>query len=125
MKTVHKGHESERLAAQYLQRKGYHIQRQNYRCRYGEIDIIAWDGPQLVFVEVKSKSQTAFGTPEAMVGAQKQRKIVYVAMMYVQQRQLRDISLRFDVVAIYTAPNQDPIITHIPGAFEASVDFLY
>ncbi len=125
MDTRIKGQEGERLAVQYLQKKGYRIQQQNYRCRYGEVDIIAWDGTNLVFVEVKSKSQKIFGAPEAMVGVHKQRKIVYVAMAYVQQHKLQNTSLRFDVVAIYSPQNQAPAITHIPGAFHATADFLY
>ena len=69
-----RGQQGEQMAAQFLQRQGYRIAQQNYRCREGEIDIIAWDGPTLVFVEVKTKGQTTFGAPQAMVHGPKQKK---------------------------------------------------
>ena len=53
-----RGQHGEQMAVQFLQRQGYRIQQQNYRCRGGEVDIIAWDGPTLVFIEVKTKGQT-------------------------------------------------------------------
>jgi putative endonuclease len=110
---------------QFLQRQGYRITQQNYRCRGGEVDIIAWDGPTLVFIEVKTKGQMAFGAPQAMVDGQKQKKIVHVAMVYVQQHQMQDVNIRFDVVAITRLPGVPPEVTHVPGAFTASSHFLY
>src|SRR5437763_12379646 len=62
-----RGQQGEQMAAEFLQRQGYRIQQQNYRCREGEIDSIAWDGPTLVFIEVKTKGQTLFDAPQAMV----------------------------------------------------------
>jgi putative endonuclease len=119
------GQHGEQLAVQFLQRQGYRIQQQNYRCRGGEVDIIAWDGPTLVFIEVKTKGQTAFGAPQAMVGGQKQKKIVHVAMVYVQQHQMQDVNIRFDVVAITLLPGVPHEVTHVPGAFTAPSHFLY
>jgi putative endonuclease len=121
----HRGQPGEQMAVAYLQRQGYRIAQQNYRCRQGEIDIIAWDGPTLVFVEVKTKRQTAFGSPQEMVDRRKQRKIIRVAMVYVQQQRLQNVALRFDVVAIMCLPGTPPEVTHVPAAFEASADFLY
>jgi putative endonuclease len=121
----HRGQPGEQMAVGYLQQQGYRIQQQNYRCRHGEIDIIAWDGPTLVFVEVKSKRQTAFGSPQAMVGQRKQHKIIRVAMVYVQQHRLQNVALRFDVVAITYLPGTPPAVTHVLAAFEASSTFLY
>ena len=83
-----RGQHGEQMAVQFLQRQGYCILHQNYRCRGGEVDIVAWDGPTLVFIEVKTKGQALFGAPQAMVDARKQKKIVHVAMVYVQQHQL-------------------------------------
>lgn len=120
-----RGQQGEQMAAQFLQRQGYRIAQQNYRCRGGEVDIIAWDGPTLVFVEVKTKGQITFGTPQAMVDRHKQAKIVHVAMVYVQQHQLPDVNLRFDVVAITLLPGVAPEITHVPGAFTPSPHFFY
>src|SRR5687767_10738712 len=56
-----RGQHGEQMAVQFLQGQGYRIQHQNYRCRGGEVDIVAWDGPTLVFIEVKTKGQTLFG----------------------------------------------------------------
>jgi uncharacterized protein (TIGR00252 family) len=70
-----RGQHGEQMAVQFLQRQGYRIQHQNYRCRGGEVDIVAWDGPTLVFIEVKTKGQTLFGAPQAMVDARKQKKL--------------------------------------------------
>ena len=119
------GQHGEQLAVQFLQRQGYRITQQNYRCRGGEVDIIAWDGPTLVFIEVKTKGQMAFGAPQAMVDGQKQKKIVHVAMVYVQQHHMQDVNIRFDVVAITRLPGLPPEVTHVPGAFTASSHFLY
>jgi len=120
-----RGQQGEQLAMQFLQRQGYRIAQQNYRCRSGEIDIIAWDGTTLVFVEVKMKGQTAFGMPQAMVHTSKQQKIVQVAMAYVQQYRLQDVSLRFDVIAILSLPGAPPEVTHVRDAFTPSAHFLY
>src|SRR5215468_2890808 len=119
------GQHGEQMAVQFLQRQGYRILHQNYRCRGGEVDIVAWDGPTLVFIEVKTKGQVLFGAPQAMVDARKQKKIVHVAMIYVQQHQLQDANIRFDVVAITLLPGLPPEVTHVPGAFTPSSHFLY
>ena len=103
------GQHGEQMAVQFLQRQGYRIQQQNYRCRGGEVDIIAWDGPTLVFIEVKTKGQTAFGAPQAMVHGQK----------------MQEVNIRFDVVAITLLPGFPPEVTHVPGAFTPSSHFLY
>ena len=86
---------------------------------------MAWDGTTLVFIEVKTKGQKLFGAPQAMVDARKQKKIVHVAMVYVQQHQLQDVNIRFDVVAITLLPGMPPEVTHVPGAFTPSSHFLY
>lgn len=122
---LRRGAQGEQIAVDYLKRLGYRIQQRNYRCRQGEIDIIAWDGPALVFVEVKTKSRTDFGAPQAMVTRQKQVKIVHVAMAYIQEHQVRDTELRFDVVAVTCPPGTAPQVVHVPAAFDASPQFLY
>jgi putative endonuclease len=119
------GQRGEQIAVDYLRGQGYRIQQRNYRCRWGEIDIIAWDGATLVFVEVKTKGQTAFGAPQAMVDRRKQRTITHVAMIYMQQHQLRNIALRFDVVAITLPPGGMPEVTHVPAAFSSPTYFSY
>ena len=119
------GQRGEQLAVDYLRRQGFRIQQQNYRCRSGEIDIIAWDGPTLVFVEVKTKSQSAFVAPQVMVDRHKQKKIVQVAMTYVQQQALQNVALRFDVVAVTLLRGGSPEVTYVPAAFVPSAYFSY
>ena len=120
-----RGQQGEQIAADYLRQQGYRIQQQNYRCRRGEIDIIAWDSATLVFVEVKTKSHAAFGVPQAMVHRRKQRTIARVAMTYVQQYRVQDTALRFDVVAITFPVGGLPEVTHAPGAFSPPTAFFY
>lgn len=121
----HRGQWGEQIAVDYLRRQGYRIEHRNYRCRRGEIDIIAWDGTTLVFIEVKTKSDAAFGAPQAMVGRRKQRTITHVAMLYVQQCQLQNTALRFDVVAITRLADGSPDVMHVPAAFSPPAHFFY
>src|SRR5579863_2788673 len=77
------GRMGERLAAEMLMREGYAILERNFRCCYGEIDLIAEDGQDLVFVEVKTRRGVAYGRPEEAVTLRKQRKVVQVATYYL------------------------------------------
>lgn len=88
-------------AAAYLERRGYRILEHSYRCRTGEIDLIARDGEYLVFVEVKYRSGTSCGSPLEAVGFRKQRNIIRVAQFYLLTHGYgTETSCRFDVVAI-------------------------
>jgi putative endonuclease len=120
-----RGQEGEQIAAAFLQRQGYVIKERNYRNRKGEIDIIAWHEATLVFVEVKTKTQAAFGHPAEMVDRRKQQTLTQVAMTYVQRHQLIQTALRFDVVAVRLRPEAAPDVTHILGAFDPSGHFFY
>lgn len=93
------GSNYEKRAAEYLSSLGYEILEMNYRCRSGEIDIVALDGNYLVFVEVKYRTDTYAGFPEEAVTAKKQRTISRVAAYYCLSHGLTDRSCRFDVVA--------------------------
>lgn len=72
------------MAAEYLQKKGYKIEERNFRTRFGEIDIICWDGPILVFVEVKTKKGHDFGEPEEMVNKGKIGQVQRMGEVYVE-----------------------------------------
>ena len=122
---LRKGAQGESIATDYLERLGYRIEIRNYRCRQGEIDIVAWDGAVLVFVEVRTRSGEDLGALLASVGRQKQHRITRVAMAYVQEHQLPNTELRFDVVAVTCPPNRPPEVTHVPAAFDASPQFHY
>lgn len=93
------GKEGERLAAEYLQRNGYALIERNWRCPFGEIDIIARDGDTLAFVEVKRRSESGYGGASGALTLYKQRRIVAAARMYLSQIE-SDLPVRFDLVAI-------------------------
>ncbi len=96
-----KGSRYEKRAAAYLTKQGFEILEKNYRCRLGEIDIIAMDGSYLCFVEVKYRSSNTAGYPAEAVGAAKQRKIYQTALVYLKQHQLPlNTPCRFDVAAV-------------------------
>uniref|UniRef100_A0A7C1J4G6 UPF0102 protein ENQ35_01385 n=1 Tax=Ammonifex degensii TaxID=42838 RepID=A0A7C1J4G6_9THEO len=113
------GSEAEAVAAAHLKRKGYQILAQNYRCPYGEIDLIALDQGTLVFVEVRAKSSLRFGTPQESVGYKKQQKLREVARYYLANEWRRGSLCRFDVVAIRLDRESRKIksIEHIKNAF--------
>ena len=94
------GKMGEDLACRELERRGYAILARRYRRRGGELDIVARDGPTVVFVEVKTRDGDRFGEGAEAVTAAKRRKIVQVATDYVMRHRLADCPLRFDVVAI-------------------------
>ena len=95
------GARGESAAQQYLRQRGYRILLTNYRCRFGEVDLIARDGETLVFVEVKTRAQSQYGSPFEAVDARKQRTIQQVAAHYVQTRQVAACAIRFDVVGVH------------------------
>lgn len=105
----------EEAAAQHLRAAGLKILSRNYRCRQGEIDLIARDGDTLVFVEVRYRRSSHFGGAGASVDRRKQRKLLAAANSYLMRYKL-DCPCRFDVVAIEGDSNS---IHWIDGAFEA------
>ena len=95
------GTEEEALAAAFLKEQGYRILEQNFRCRLGEIDIIARDGSALVFIEVKYRKNSKYGNQAEAVDRRKQQKICKVADYYRMKYRIPDgQACRFDVVAI-------------------------
>lgn len=117
LRRIKVGQAGEEMAVRYLEEQGYEILERNYRCRLGEIDIIAQDGDCIVFVEVKARGTTNYGYPEAAVGFFKQRKIAMVALHYLQNR--GPVNARFDVVAI-TKTTAGVELQLIKNAFEMS-----
>jgi putative endonuclease len=94
------GKAGEDLAAEFLERNGFKIIERNYRFQRGEIDLIAEEGNELVFVEVKSRRSTIFGAPEDAVTEEKQEQVHTVADGYLFEHNIDDRPCRFDVVAI-------------------------
>ena len=113
-----RGADGERLAAQYLERRGYRILEHNYRTRMGEIDLIAKDGGTLVFVEVKARTDERFGGPAEAITKAKQARIGRLAQQYLAARRLADRLCRFDVVLIRGDDPKTCSIELLMGAFE-------
>lgn len=95
-----KGSNYEEKAAHFLTEQGYQVKQRNYRCRLGEIDIIAVDHGYLVFIEVKYRRNSSFGMPTEAVDYRKQRNISKVAQHYLMRNHIGDVPIRFDVVSI-------------------------
>lgn len=108
------GAEAEQLAAAYLQRQGLSLVARNYRCRFGEIDLIMREGASLVFVEVRLRSRSDFGGAAASIGAAKQGKLVRTAQHYLST--LRNIPpCRFDALLLHSSGGHD--IEWVKNAF--------
>ena len=111
------GKKSESLAAAYLRLSGYRILERNYRNRIGEIDIVAREGPVLVFIEVKARKTARYGSPKNAVTPAKQMKISNTALAYLKETGQMHCKARFDVVAI-DARFDPPEIEVVKNAFE-------
>ncbi|WP_083940028.1 YraN family protein [Desulfoscipio gibsoniae] len=109
------GIRGENIAAEYLKRKGLQIIERNFKCRLGEIDIIAREGNYLVFVEVRTRSSASCGLPQESITAAKIKKLRRLAQVYLALRPYKNLDVRFDVVALYCAG--ETTITHIENAF--------
>ena len=90
----------ETLAMQALETHGYEIIQRNWRVATGEIDIIAREAEMWVFVEVKTRSDTGFGTPEEALTDAKERRLYELGLLYLAEQELGDVAWRIDVVAI-------------------------
>jgi putative endonuclease len=110
------GATGERHAARYLASKGYKILASNYRCRYGEIDIIATKMNKIVFVEVKTRSSWNFGKGSEAVNYVKQHKIRKVALYYMSETNARYGEFRFDVIDLLISDGEIKL-AHIENAF--------
>lgn len=110
----------EEKAAEYLRRKGYGIVAANYRCRFGEIDLIAKNRHYLVFVEVKLRKNASFAQAREFVDFRKQQRLRATAAMYLSRYPTR-LQPRFDVIEIYAPEGMEtksPTINHLEDAFE-------
>ena len=109
-----RGDSGEAAIARYLEERSYQVLERQYRCRWGEIDLIARDGVYLVFIEVKYRRDGRTGHPAESVGRQKQQKLIRAAQYYCLIRQIpENHPCRFDVVSILGDQ-----VEHIQHAFE-------
>ena len=109
----------EGLAGRFLQNKGYRILATNYRSSYGEVDIVARDGEELVFIEVRTRRGGSFGAPEESLSKAKIRRLLNTCQEYVQRTAEEDTEWRVDLVCIYLGPgHQVQRIQHLPHAVQ-------
>jgi len=111
------GKTGEMLAGDYLENHGYTILERNYRCRFGEIDIIARDEAGIAFVEVKRRTSHRFGDPKWAITPQKQKKISMTALWYLKSKSQQQVKARFDVLTIQSEKG-DHRIRLLKNAFE-------
>ena len=106
----------EQIAERYLKEAGYRILDRNYRWRGGEVDLIAKDGDEFVFVEVKNWSTFGFEEMERAIDAKKRQKIIQTSQIYLSNHQIQeDVTVRFDVIYLNGSRT-----VHLKSAFTES-----
>lgn len=117
-KRAETGRRGELLAREYILGLGWQLVEANWRCRSGEIDIIARDGKDLVFVEVRTKTTDRFGTGAESVNWRKQKQVRTLAGVFLLgMRNQSDLRIRFDMISIYLRAGQEPLLQHLRNAF--------
>ncbi|WP_129718347.1 YraN family protein [Pedobacter sp. SYP-B3415] len=111
-----RGREGEAQAAAYLEQAGYEIMDVNWTSGREEIDIVAYKDRQIIFVEVKCRSNLSFGEPEDFVTPAKQKRLARAARAYVDTMAHQG-EIRFDIISIVLHPDSAPVMKHIEDAF--------
>jgi putative endonuclease len=111
------GRRGEQLAARHLERTGLTVLMTNWRCREGELDIIATDGRQLVVCEVKTRSGPDYGLPEEAVTERKRDRVRKATNLWLQRHKVAWVPVRFDVVSILFAEDRSYRLQHFEDAF--------
>lgn len=111
------GYIGEDMAARFLEDKGYTILDRNYHFERAEIDIVAYQGRDIVFVEVKTRNSDHYGQPEEAVDQQKKKQLFKVAEAWMHERKMVGAPARFDVVSIMHPGSGQPRIKHFEAAF--------
>lgn len=109
------GRQGEKTASEYLKKSGYTILETNWRFRKYEVDIIASKATEIIFVEVKTRFNSAFGEPELFVSNSKQKFLVEAAHHYLVTKNIES-EARFDIIAV-TGTNSTEVVKHLEGAF--------
>jgi putative endonuclease len=111
------GDAGERLAAAWLEAHGYHVLARNWRCPYGELDLIAERDGELVFVEVKTRRGERMGAPEEAITPTKRRRLIASTLSYLAEQGAEDHPYRIDVLAVALAPSGTLLgIRHYPAS---------
>jgi putative endonuclease len=111
------GAQGERIAADHLTAVGLRVLDRNWRCREGELDLVAREGDAIVFCEVKTRRGSGFGYPVEAVTPAKQRRLRTLAQRWLAAHDEHAPDLRFDVVGVLVRPGQPPLVTHLRRAF--------
>ena len=111
------GVRGEAIAARYLEAGGLVMLDHNWRCREGEIDLVATDGTTVVIVEVKTRSGTGFGRPAEAVTPMKLARLRRLAQLWLAANRVGWVEVRFDVVAVLARPGARVEVEHFPGVF--------
>ena len=111
------GEKGEAEACKYLKKKRYKILEKDFKCKLGEIDIIAKDGAILCFIEVKCRSSHSFGHPEEAITWEKKKRIKKAAEYYMLLHKITNVNCRYDVVAILETKEGKRKINLIKNAF--------
>ncbi|MFN0116842.1 MAG: YraN family protein [Elusimicrobiota bacterium] len=114
------GKEGETKALEFLENKGFKLIEKNYRCREGEVDLICQDKNTIVFVEVKNRTSETYGLPQEAVTLNKKRKMIKAALTFLQEKNMWDQSVRFDVVSVGSEK-----LTHFRGAFGGFKEYYF
>jgi len=114
------GDEGEEATARLLESQGYQIRSRNFRCRYGEIDLVAEKDDTICFVEVRMRSSAIWGDPSNSVSWAKQRRVVKAALHYLLAYGVHGKMIRFDVVSVI-GRGRDAVLEHLPNAFDAGM----
>ena len=112
-----RGRRAEELARRHLEGRGLRIAGRNLRLGGGELDLVAWEGEVLVFVEVKGRSRRDYGRAEEAVDRRKRRRLVKAAEAYLARLPGPLPACRFDVVAVEFGPGGQAVLRHLPDAF--------
>jgi putative endonuclease len=107
----------EDLAATFLMDEGLSVLDRNWRCREGELDIVARDRTAIVFCEVKTRRGTGFGYPVEAVTYAKRRRLRVLAQRWLAAHDEHAPEVRFDVIGVLLRPDGLAKVTHLPGAF--------
>ncbi len=120
-KRLQVGEAGEKAARNYLEQLGYRIIETNYRCKLGEIDIIARDLDTIVIVEVRTKTGKVFGSPEESITGTKAQKLHRLALFYLQSAYRREVASRIDLVAVMLDKDSHAVksLNHIRGILSA------
>lgn len=111
------GADGEEIAARYLSDRGLVVLNRNWRCREGELDIVATDGNTLVVVEVKTRSGVGYGRPAEAVTPRKLARMRRLAQLWLAANRVRWVDVRFDVVAVLIGADGAVEVEHFPGVF--------